>query len=236
MNFYKHHIGDYRRDTGHLTLLEHGAYRQLLDTYYLNEEPIPPETDLVCRRLCARSDEEKLAIQNVLEEFFTRTENGWTHTRCDAELREYREKAGIARSNGKLGGRPRKTQSVSKQNQQKTDPVIFGNPEETQTKANHKPLTKNHKEKHTPQVADLFPGVSPEVLESFVKVRRSLRAPITELAATGIKREAAKAGMTLEAALTMCVERSWRGFKAEWVRDKGEPKGFDWDTELRGAV
>jgi uncharacterized protein YdaU (DUF1376 family) len=213
MNFYKHHIGDYR-----------------------NEEPIPTETESVLRRLCAKTEEEKLAIQTVLEEFFTRTENGWTHTRCDAELREYRAKAGVARSNGKLGGRPRKTQSVSKQNQQKTEPVIFRNPDVTETKANHKPLTTNHKEKHTPQVADLFPDVSPEVLESFIKVRRSLRAPITELAATGIKREAAKAGITLEAALTMCVERSWRGFKAEWVKDKGDANGFDWDTELRGAI
>lgn len=235
MNFYKHHIGDYRRDTSHLTLLEHGVYRQLLDTYYLNETPIPLETDWVIRRLSARTEDEKQAIANVLEEFFKRTENGWVHTRCEVELDEYKAKAGIARSNGKLGGRPRKTKSVSKQNQQKTQSVIFGNPDVTETKANHKPLTTNHKEKNTPQVADLFPDVSPEVLESFIKVRRSLRAPITELAATGIKREAAKAGISVEAALTMCVERSWRGFKAEWVT-KDRPASFDWETELRGAI
>ncbi len=54
MNFYKHHIGDYRRDTAHLSLLEHGVYRQLMDTYYLSEEPIPNETELVMRRLSAK--------------------------------------------------------------------------------------------------------------------------------------------------------------------------------------
>lgn len=32
-----------------------------------------------------------------------------------------------------------------------------------------------------------------------------------------MRREAAKAGITLEAALTMCCERGWSGFKADWV-------------------
>jgi uncharacterized protein YdaU (DUF1376 family) len=222
MNFYKHHIGDYRRDTSHLTLLEHGAYRQLLDTYYLHEERIPLETDLVFRRLSARTEEEKQAVLTVLSEFFTRTDSGWMHTRCDAELEEYHAKVDIARLNGQLGGRPKKT-----------DPVISGNPEETGSKANHKPRTINQ-EKKTPQVAELFPDVSDQVLADFVTLRKSLRAPITQLAADGIKREAAKAGLTLEQALTMCIERSWRGFKAEWVKDK--PTTFDWDKELEGAV
>ena len=31
MNYYSHHIGDYLTATAHLTLLEHGAYRRLID-------------------------------------------------------------------------------------------------------------------------------------------------------------------------------------------------------------
>jgi uncharacterized phage protein (TIGR02220 family) len=50
------------------------------------------------------------------------------------ELSGYKEKAETARENGKLGGRPRKTQ-----------PVISGLANETQTKANQEPLTNNHK-------------------------------------------------------------------------------------------
>jgi len=136
MNYYQHHIGDYRRDTAHLSLLEHGAYRQLLDMYYLSETNIPEETEVVYRRLCARTDEEKKAIDTVLAEFFKR-ENGWSHKRCDHEISEYQSKADRARSNGKLGGRPTKTKVVISE----TKEVFYSNPE----KANHKPLTKNHK-------------------------------------------------------------------------------------------
>jgi len=133
LNYYQHHIGDYRRDTGHLSLLEHGIYRQLLDTYYLTEQPIPEETELVFRRLSAKTDEEKKAVEMILSEFFYK-ENGWHHKRCDVEILTYLEKAETARTNGKLGGRPRKTQ-----------PVISGNPEQTNEKANQEPITINHK-------------------------------------------------------------------------------------------
>jgi uncharacterized protein YdaU (DUF1376 family) len=40
MNFYKHYLGDYARDTKGLSLIEHGAYRVLLDHNYATEEPI----------------------------------------------------------------------------------------------------------------------------------------------------------------------------------------------------
>jgi GST-like protein len=34
MNFYKHHLGDYAAATRHLSLLEHGCYRSMIDLYY----------------------------------------------------------------------------------------------------------------------------------------------------------------------------------------------------------
>ncbi len=41
MNYYERHIGDYARDTGYLSVLEHGIYCLLLDRYYATEQPIP---------------------------------------------------------------------------------------------------------------------------------------------------------------------------------------------------
>lgn len=132
MNYYSFHIGDYRRDTSHLSLLEHGVYRQLLDWIYLDEKPIPKETDVVFRRLCARTDEEKGAVIIVLKELFELAENGYIQTRCMGEIAAYQGQAARARENGKLGGRP-----------PKTTVVISGLSEKTEIKANQEPITNN---------------------------------------------------------------------------------------------
>lgn len=50
---------------------------------------------------------------------------------------------------------------------------------------------------------------------------RSRKSKITQTAIDGIKREADKAGWTLEDALKECCTRGWQGFKASWVIGKG---------------
>lgn len=85
-------------------------------------------------------------------------------------------------------------------------------------------------------------SVSEQVWEDFSALRTKRRAPITETALRGIQREAEKAGITLEEALSTCCERGWQGFKAEWYRrekleqknaSKAEyqlPSNDDWDN------
>lgn len=119
MNYYPFHPGDYLRDTAHLEPMEDLAYRRLLDLYYLSESPIPLETQQVSRRLRLGSE----SVIAVLNEFFICTPNGYIHKRCDAEIADYRHRQEKSRQNGKLGGRPKKTQQV-----------ILANPEETQSK------------------------------------------------------------------------------------------------------
>jgi uncharacterized protein YdaU (DUF1376 family) len=135
MHYYQFNIADYRKDTIHLTHLEHGIYRQLLDEYYLNEKPI--KTQQVIRRLRILTQEEKTALENVLSDFFEHDaqEDSWSHKRADESLEAYKAKAEIARANGSKGGRPKKPK--------KTQSVNSGLAKETQTKANHKPLTNN---------------------------------------------------------------------------------------------
>ena len=62
----------------------------------------------------------------------------------------------------------------------------------------------------------MFPEVPPQVVADFRKLRAGKKAPVTETAIAGIKREAEKAGMSLADALAMCCERGWTGFKADW--------------------
>ena len=84
MNYWERHIGDYARDTAHLTMIEHGAYSLLLDRYYATERPIP--ADQVHRLSRARTRDEKAAVDAVLAEFFVLIDGEWLHNRADREI------------------------------------------------------------------------------------------------------------------------------------------------------
>lgn len=106
VNYWKRHIGDYVKDAGHLSLLEHGAYTVLLDRLYGSERAIP-EGD-VYRITRASTKAERVAVDSVLREFFDLEDEGWMHGRVREELEKAEERADANRENGKKGGRPRK--------------------------------------------------------------------------------------------------------------------------------
>lgn len=101
MHYYSHNIGDYRRDTSHLSLLEHGVYRQLMDTYYLSEKPLTMDHADLMRTHCARTADEVQAFENVLKDFFVQTESGYIHKRCDVEIEAFHSKSVSARESAK---------------------------------------------------------------------------------------------------------------------------------------
>ena len=67
MKWYPRYPGDYQRDTGHLSLCEHGAYAVLLDVFYSTERPI--HMDRVHRAAGAIEKHERAAVDFVLEQF-----------------------------------------------------------------------------------------------------------------------------------------------------------------------
>jgi len=209
MYYYSFNIGDYRKDTVHLSRLEHSIYRDLIDWYYLDESPIPLETQSVSRRLRLATEEERNALVAVLQDFFSQSEDGWRHKRIDSEIAEYHAKCETNRLNGKAGGRPKKAENpVGSQSQPSRNP-------------NQEPLTNNHKPiKKLPAPE----GVSSEVWDSFLQQRQKARAVVTETVIKTIQKEADLAGWSLENALSEIVARGWRGFKAEWVKDKPQEK------------
>ena len=68
-------------------------------------------------------------------------------------------------------------------------------------------------------------GVSVEVAAEFVALRKRKRAALTPLAWGGIKREASKAGWTLDAVARKCIERNWQAFEAAWVSEERQGRG-----------
>jgi uncharacterized protein YdaU (DUF1376 family) len=243
VNYYKHHIGDYKAATAHLTLIEHGAYRQLLDMYYLDEKPIPLETQVVFRRLCARTQEEQTAVETVLREFFEETKNGWMHKRCESELSQYSAKADANRENGKRGGRPKKTHMVSEANPHESEVE----PKITLT-TNQEPLTTNQepKEKGTRSSsasASRFDarkwltdrGVEDQHITDWFAARAKKNLANTLTAFERTVKEAQKAGVSLKEAVEYCAGRGFGGFNADMIQGKqgGQQSTFDLAAQVQ---
>ncbi|MDS0801737.1 YdaU family protein [Burkholderia cenocepacia] len=129
MNFYKRHIGDYLKDTAHLSLLEHGVYTRLLDVYYTREAGIPEAQ--AARLIGARAKDECEALRIVLEEFFELVDGTWLQQRCEREIEEASAQAKANRENGRKGGRPKAKKNPPDNpdgTQDETDPKPNGNP------------------------------------------------------------------------------------------------------------
>lgn len=84
--WFSFYPGDYGRDTGHLSMVEDGAYRRLLDHYYSTGAPLPLSKDAIYRVCRATHPYERRAINKVLEQFFCRREDGYHNRRADREL------------------------------------------------------------------------------------------------------------------------------------------------------
>jgi len=118
VNYYERHIGDYLKDTAHLSLLEHGIYTRLLDVYYTREGAIPD--DQTARLIGARSKEEREALQAVLAEYFHRTDAGWVQDRCEREILRYQDKQAKAKRSADARWSGHRSQSEGNANASQT--------------------------------------------------------------------------------------------------------------------
>jgi uncharacterized protein YdaU (DUF1376 family) len=210
MHYYQFNIADYRKDTIHLTPIEHYAYRQLLDQYYLTELPIPLEEDKVMRSLCVRIADDMQAVRNVLQDFFLKTENGYIHKRCDIEIEAYHAKSKSASDSAKA--------RWAKKN---VPDNVIAMRSHTEGNANHKPLTINQepiKPKNiTPFALLSAMDVEEQYASAWIRVRKEKKQAITQPALDKIKAHAEKHGFTMNNAIKICCEQSWAGFNVKWL-------------------
>lgn len=84
--WYARNCTKFQNKTGHLSLMEMGAYDRLLDWYYLNRKPIPDDWVQMHRICRAVAPDEQAAVQGVVREFFTLTPDGWRNKTADEEI------------------------------------------------------------------------------------------------------------------------------------------------------
>lgn len=149
MNYYPFHIGDYASATRHLTWDEDAAYRRLLDAYYVREAPLPLEPRQVYRLVCASTEAQREAVDTILGEFFTKTEDGYRHARCDAELARMKDKRNKASQSaskrwGNANALPRDSEgnaNACDTDANACESVCEGNAPNTNTNTNKKHMT-----------------------------------------------------------------------------------------------
>jgi len=88
MNYYRRYIGDYQRDTMHLSMAEHGAYTLLLDAYYASDGNLPRHLSELNAIARAHSKLERDAVMKVEETYFPTNGDGTRNNkRADKELK-----------------------------------------------------------------------------------------------------------------------------------------------------
>ena len=139
MHYYQFYIADYRKDTSHLSRLEHSIYRDLIDWYYLDELPISKDMAFISRRLKLSTKSEIEAFNNVIQDFFTEDDDGYHHKKIDADICEYLKKCDVNSANGKKGGRPKGkiTQAVSER-------LANAMPTDSETEPNQKAISNQY--------------------------------------------------------------------------------------------
>lgn len=155
MHYYKRHIGDYAKKAGHLSPLEHGVYNLIIDSYYDREQA--PTLVEATRWARARTEDEKAAVQVVLDEFFT-LENGRYHQkRINEELDAYH---GKAETNRVIAVQREEQKRARKANESSTNRAPEEHGSCTAGQPNHKPRTTNQEpltnKRPKPEASDDF--------------------------------------------------------------------------------
>lgn len=239
MNYYEKHLGDYAKDAGHLSILEHGVYNLLMDRYYGTEQGIADEDKY--RKIRAQTEEERAAVDVVLREFFHLDDDGvWRKGRIQEEIAKARKRMETARANGQKGGR-RAAGSAEDDGQgteQEPTGLPAGSDPLTEGQALHTPSTntsspdgeevKRGKRARkssgveplwltVEQMQDGSPDLSTEVASTYMAYRRNKKAPLTKIAWRDIVKEIRKVGRPIDGALAYAMNRNWQGFDATWV-------------------
>ncbi len=224
MHYYQHHIGDFIKDTANLSDHQLATYMRMLWAYYDTEKPIFGELEDIA--FAMRSDEKTVRL--LLRHYFKECSEGWSHSRCDREIAEYRTKSESAKKGAKARWTNAKASPANTDgNADAVRTHTTGSAGATLPDANQEPITNNQEpdgEKPVavaPHLADL----PPELLKDFLVVRKAKKAgALTPTALKGIEREGKKAGLTLVETITACCEFGWQGFNAQWYADRNAPK------------
>lgn len=210
----------YNADTMHLSPLEDGIYRRLIDHYMLTKTALP-ENDAALARIVGMPIAEFKQTSSTVMVLFKVRSGFYYHKKCDEILSDQNERS-KERSERASKAAKAKAEKYSKFNADSAtsrpqadlkDANALPNP------ATEQNITEHNRTVDT-KVSIIVPDdVSTEVWSDFITHRKAKKSPVTKTALDGIRREAIKAGISLQDAIVTIVNRGWTGFKAEWMNN-----------------
>jgi uncharacterized protein YdaU (DUF1376 family) len=155
---YDFHIGDWRKSTGRLSLLERAVFRELLDELYDSERPLPESVEILAELLGLEKVSEISALRSVLKKKFVAYGGGLIQLRAWSQIMALNELRETRRKNGREGGLTKHRRLL----EQNLASASSGQPESKQNLATQDsldpvPSTLN------PQPCNLEPGVPAEL-------------------------------------------------------------------------
>lgn len=103
------YVGDYLKDTQHLSTAEHGAYILLIIHAWTREGALPADTERL-RRITGMDQKDWKRSWPVLREFFQEDGDGYRHSRIDRELANARRMVEQRSAAGKASAEARRRQ------------------------------------------------------------------------------------------------------------------------------
>ena len=132
------HIGDYKRDTGHLRAAQHGAYLMLLFHHWSTGEL--PDDDAQLAAIARLSPSEWRKARPILIKFF---DEGWRHGRVEEDLaaakQAYEKRAKAGEKGGKAKADGKQCSSIATAGPEQSHSNAVAGPEQ--------PLTFNQSKK-----------------------------------------------------------------------------------------
>lgn len=84
-DWYPWYVQAWRKNTMHLTVAQDGAYRRLIDEYYMTRGPLP-DNDNALARIAGVSADEWAVLAPAVRPFFEASHGKLIHRRCEEEL------------------------------------------------------------------------------------------------------------------------------------------------------
>jgi uncharacterized protein YdaU (DUF1376 family) len=236
--FYFQHDYDARQDKKIVRLMAkhgmrgYGIFWAIIENLYSNANALQTDYESIAFLLHEQSD----IVESVINDFglFVFEGDVFGSTSIEARLNERNEKSGKARESANKRWQKYREENANALRTQSEGNAIKER-KGKETKENeidiHTPVSISQDSLNTekkkkdvaaaPQPFDFRKGLidaggNETLVNDWMLVRKNLKATNTETALKGFLRNVNKSGHTLDAILTVCVERSWKGFEWHW--------------------